>query len=165
MIRSVRRSAALAAVSGVFFITAGALAVELPMKSATWSADSYAGEGKQTVCETNGSAREDPSRVLTIWHGYGRINNVHLRGYAPDAAVTSRVGDYTENWKADRAGRIDLSGIANPTMIQAMIAQAKKGGMLTITGASAEGGNTTLTYPLSGFPETYAAIGKACKVK
>lgn len=165
MIRSAIRSAALATLSGVSLITAGALAAGLPMKSGTWSADSYAGEGKQTVCETNGSAREDPSWILKIWHGYGRINNFHLRGYAPHADVTSRVGDYTETWKADAAGRIDLIGIANPTMIRSMIAQAKKGGVLSITGISADGRNTTLTYPLTGFPETYTAISEACRAK
>lgn len=159
------RSAALAAFLATSLITAGALAAGLPMKSGTWSADSYAGEGKQTVCETDGSARENPSRILKIWHGYGTINHFHLRGYAPHADVTLRVHDYTETWKADAAGRIDLVGIAKSTMIKSMIAQAKKGGMLTVSGVAADGRDTVLTYPLTGFPETYAAIGEACGVK
>lgn len=146
-------------------MTAGAHAAGLPMKSGTWSADSYAGEGKQTVCETDGVAREDSSRFLRIWHGYGKINHFHLRGYAPNADVTLQAGDYKETWKADAAGRIDLVGIARPTMIESMIAQAGKGGALTVTGVSANGRNTVLTYSLDGFPETYAAISAACGAK
>ncbi len=142
---------------------AGAAAAQntvLPLHSGTWTADAYIGEKQQKVCEINAPAVDNPAQILKIWHGYGQTNMFALRGLVPYTTATLHIADYTETWTADAIGRIDTGGVADPTIIRLMLEQAtqKNAPALRVTTMLADGkAPVTLTYPLAGFPQAYAA--------
>ena len=167
MKKTALQSGFLGIVLGSFGLAAGALAAELPLHSGIWTADSYVGEKQQTVCEVNGVASENPDQILKLWHGYGQVNHFSLRGFAKNSTVTLQIGEYRESWETDQIGRINRAGVIAPTIITTMLELAGKPGNgalkvhATLAGKTSP---TTLTFPLQGFPETYAAIGTACGV-
>ena len=77
-----------------------------------------------------------------------------------DRAGQIDTGNPAEGRRTDAIGRIDTGGVADPTIIRLMLEQAtqKNAPALRVTTMLADGkAPVTLTYPLAGFPQAYAA--------